>query len=99
MIAGGGTGGHLFPGIAVAEAARRRDPATPILFVGSGRGIEARVVPASGFDLELLPAAPLRGQRVAGKLAALGALGGATVRARALVQRFAPDVVVGLGGY
>ena len=99
MIAGGGTGGHLFPGIAVAEAARRRDPETPILFVGSGRGIEARVVPGSGFDLELLPAAPLRGRRVAGKLAALGALGAATVRARALVARFAPDVVIGLGGY
>ena len=99
MIAGGGTGGHLFPGIAVAEAARRRDPATPLLFVGSGRGIEARVVPGSGFDLELLPGAPLRGRPVAGKLAALGALGAATVRARALVMRFAPDVVIGLGGY
>jgi UDP-N-acetylglucosamine--N-acetylmuramyl-(pentapeptide) pyrophosphoryl-undecaprenol N-acetylglucosamine transferase len=99
MIAGGGTGGHLFPGIAVAEAARRRDPETPILFVGSGRGIEARVVPASGFDLELLAALPLRGGRVTDKLAALGALGAATVRARALVRRFAPDVVIGLGGY
>ena len=74
MIAGGGTGGHLFPGIAVAEAARRRDPMTAILFVGSARGIEARVVPTSGFDLELLPGAPLRGRRVAGKVTALGAL-------------------------
>jgi UDP-N-acetylglucosamine--N-acetylmuramyl-(pentapeptide) pyrophosphoryl-undecaprenol N-acetylglucosamine transferase len=99
MIAGGGTGGHLFPGIAVAEAARRRDPMTAILFVGSARGIEARVVPGSGFDLELLPGAPLRGRRVAGKVAALGALGSGTVRARALVQRFHPDVIVGLGGY
>ena len=99
MIAGGGTGGHLFPGIAVAEAARRRDPMTAILFVGSARGIEARVVPTSGFDLELLPGSPLRGRRVAGKVTALGALGTATVRARALVQRFRPDVVVGLGGY
>jgi UDP-N-acetylglucosamine--N-acetylmuramyl-(pentapeptide) pyrophosphoryl-undecaprenol N-acetylglucosamine transferase len=99
LIAGGGTGGHLFPGIAVAEAARRRDAMSAILFVGSARGIEARVVPTSGFDLELLPGAPLRGRRVAGKVTALGALGAATVRARALVQRFAPDVVVGLGGY
>jgi UDP-N-acetylglucosamine--N-acetylmuramyl-(pentapeptide) pyrophosphoryl-undecaprenol N-acetylglucosamine transferase len=99
MIAGGGTGGHLFPGIAVAEAARRRDPTTPILFVGSARGIEARVVPASGFELALLPATPLRGRRVAGKVAALGALGAATVQGRALVRRFAPDVVIGLGGY
>jgi len=99
MIAGGGTGGHLFPGIAVAEAARRRDSATAILFVGSARGIEARVVPGSGFDLELLPGAPLRGRGLAGKVGALGTLGAGTMRARAVVRRFRPDVVVGLGGY
>jgi UDP-N-acetylglucosamine--N-acetylmuramyl-(pentapeptide) pyrophosphoryl-undecaprenol N-acetylglucosamine transferase len=99
MIAGGGTGGHLFPGIAVAEAARRRDPTTAILFVGSARGIESRIVPTSGFELALLPGAPLRGRKVAAKMSALAALGAATVRARALVRRFAPDVVVGLGGY
>ncbi len=99
MIAGGGTGGHLFPGIAVAEAARRRDPTTAILFVGSARGIEARVVPTSGFDLEILPGAPLRGRGAAAKLGALAALGTATTRARAVVRRFVPDVVVGLGGY
>lgn len=99
MIAGGGTGGHLFPGIAVAEAARRRDPATAIMFVGSARGIEARVVPGSGFELTLLPSAPLRGRGVAGKVGALGALGAGTMQARSLVGRFRPDVVVGLGGY
>ena len=71
LIAGGGTGGHLFPGIAVAEAARRRDAETEILFVGSARGIEARVVPGSGFELALLPGAPLRGRGVAGKVGAL----------------------------
>lgn len=99
MIAGGGTGGHLFPGIAVAEAARRRDSATAILFVGSARGIEKRVVPGNGFDLVLLPGAPLRGRGMAGKVGALGALGAGTMQARALVRRFRPDVVIGLGGY
>jgi UDP-N-acetylglucosamine--N-acetylmuramyl-(pentapeptide) pyrophosphoryl-undecaprenol N-acetylglucosamine transferase len=99
MIAGGGTGGHLFPGIAVADAARRRDSATAVLFVGSARGIEARVVPGSGFDLELLPGAPLRGRGLAGKVGALGTLGAGTMQARAVVRRFRPDVVVGLGGY
>ncbi len=99
MIAGGGTGGHLFPGIAVAEAARRRDAATAIMFVGSARGIEARVVPGSGFELTLLPGAPLRGRGVAGKVGALGALGAGILQARALVRRFRPDVVIGLGGY
>lgn len=99
MIAGGGTGGHLFPGIAVAQALVRRDPAAEVLFVGSERGIEARAVPAAGFALATLPVAPLRGERAADRLRALWALAVATHRARALTARFAPDAVVGLGGY
>ncbi len=99
MIAGGGTGGHLFPGIAVAECARRRDPDATILFVGAERGIEARVVPQSGFALETLPVAPLRGRGLRERLAALGALWSSITRARAVVARFAPDAVIGLGGY
>jgi UDP-N-acetylglucosamine--N-acetylmuramyl-(pentapeptide) pyrophosphoryl-undecaprenol N-acetylglucosamine transferase len=99
MIAGGGTGGHLFPGIAVAEAARRRDPAVAIVFVGSERGIEARVVPASGFSLETLPVTPLRGRGAVDKLATLRALLAGVLRARGVIRRFAPDVLIGLGGY
>lgn len=99
MIAGGGTGGHLFPGIAVAEAARRCDPETAILFVGAERGIEARAVPQSGFALDTLRVGALRGRNVRQRLAALGALGVAIVRARAVVARFTPDAVIGLGGY
>lgn len=99
MLAGGGTGGHLFPGLAVAEAARRRDPATAILFVGSERGIEARVVPQTEFELVRLPIRPLRGRGSREKLAALGALGASVRRARAIVRDFAPDAIVGLGGY
>jgi UDP-N-acetylglucosamine--N-acetylmuramyl-(pentapeptide) pyrophosphoryl-undecaprenol N-acetylglucosamine transferase len=99
MIAGGGTGGHLFPGIAVAEAARRRDPQAAILFVGSERGLEARVLPETGFALETLPIAPLRGRGSRERINALGTLAASVQRARALVRGFAPDVVVGLGGY
>ncbi len=99
MIAGGGTGGHLFPGIAVAEAARRLDPPAEVLFVGSARGIEARVVPELGFALETLPITPLRGQGIGGRAAALRALGAGVLRARRLVESFAPDAVIGLGGY
>jgi UDP-N-acetylglucosamine--N-acetylmuramyl-(pentapeptide) pyrophosphoryl-undecaprenol N-acetylglucosamine transferase len=99
MIAGGGTGGHLFPGLAVAEEARRQDPTGAVLFVGSARGIEARVVPATGLALELLPVAPLRGRGARDRAAALAALVRSVVRARALVRRFAPDAVIGLGGY
>ncbi len=99
MIAGGGTGGHLFPGIAVAEAARRLDPPADVLFVGSARGIEARVVPTLGFALETLPLAPLRGEGLGARAAALRALGAGVLRARRILERFAPDAVIGLGGY
>jgi len=99
MIAGGGTGGHLFPGIAVAEAARRRDPNGAILFVGSERGLETRVVPGAGFDFEALPAAPLRGRGARDRSRAIAGLVASVPRARALVRRFAPDAIVGLGGY
>jgi len=99
MIAGGGTGGHLFPGIAVAEALRRRDGAAAVLFVGSERGIEARVVPQTGFALETLPIAPLRGRGSRDRLSALAALARSVGRARAIGATFVPDVIVGLGGY
>jgi len=99
MIAGGGTGGHLFPGIAVAEALRRREPDAAVLFVGSARGIEARVVPQTGFALETLPIAPLRGRGARDQVAALGALARSLRRARTLCAGFAPDAIVGLGGY
>ena len=99
MIAGGGTGGHLFPGIAVAEALRRRDPAAAVLFVGSARGIEARVVPPTGFALATLPIAPLRGRGSRDQLSALAGLARSVHRARALVGEFAPDTIIGLGGY
>jgi len=99
MIAGGGTGGHLFPGIAVAEAMREREPGVAILFVGSARGIETRVVPQAGFELETLPTAPLRGGGAPERMRALWALASATGRSRRLIAAFAPDAVIGLGGY
>src|SRR5207249_3955356 len=82
MIAGGGTGGHLFPGIAVAEAARRRDPDGAILFVGSERGLEARIVPSAGFALEALPTTPLRGRGARDRVRAIAGLAAGVGRAR-----------------
>lgn len=53
LIAGGGTGGHIFPGIALAEELKRRDASARVLFVGTARGIEATAVPRAGFELAL----------------------------------------------
>ena len=61
MIAGGGTGGHLYPGIAVARELLRRRPDATVTFAGTARGIEARVVPREGFELDLLRSAGLKG--------------------------------------
>src|SRR6185295_18314357 len=61
LIAAGGTGGHLFPGIAVADELKRRDPSVRVVFVGTPRGLESRLVPRAGYELRLLPILPLNG--------------------------------------
>lgn len=99
LIAGGGTGGHLFPGVAVAEELLAREPGAELLFVGTARGIEARVVPELGWDIELIKVSGLK------TVGALGALRGALripaslLQSRRILKRFRPDAVIGVGGY
>ncbi len=99
LIAGGGTGGHVFPMVAVADALRAEASDVEVVFVGTGRGIETRVVPEAGGRLELLDVLPLRGHGLGGFLR--GAWRAMTVlpRARALVKRIDPQVVFSVGGY
>jgi len=96
-IAGGGTGGHLFPGIALAEEIVRQGG--EVLFVGTQRGIEARVVPEQGYELATLDAVGIKGRGFGGLLRGLARLPGAWWQSRAILKRFKPDVVVGVGGY
>ena len=98
LVAGGGTGGHLFPGIAIAEEITRRGGGE-VLFVGTSRGIETRAVPAAGYALETLEVSGLKRMGFAGTLRGLGRLPLAMVRSFAILRRFRPDVVVGVGGY
>ena len=65
VIAGGGTGGHLYPGIAVAHELRSRRPDAEVTFAGTARGIEARVIPREGFELDLLRSSGLKGKSIA----------------------------------
>src|SRR6185436_14528702 len=99
VIAGGGTGGHLYPGIAVARELLRRRPEAQITFAGTARGIEARVVPREGFELEVLRSAGLKGKSIAAlaRGLALVPLGG--FDAWRILSRRTPDVVIGVGGY
>jgi UDP-N-acetylglucosamine--N-acetylmuramyl-(pentapeptide) pyrophosphoryl-undecaprenol N-acetylglucosamine transferase len=97
LIAGGGTGGHLYPGIAVAEEVVARGG--EVLFVGTERGIEARAVPAAGYPLELLKISGLNRVGAAAFARGLGRLPVAFARSLAILRRFKPDVVLGVGGY
>jgi UDP-N-acetylglucosamine--N-acetylmuramyl-(pentapeptide) pyrophosphoryl-undecaprenol N-acetylglucosamine transferase len=99
LIAGGGTGGHLFPGIALAQEVRRRDAEARVLFVGTARGIETRAVPKAGFELALVPVSGLRRMGLLGFVTGLFRLPWALVRAFAVVRRFRPDIAVSVGGY
>jgi undecaprenyldiphospho-muramoylpentapeptide beta-N-acetylglucosaminyltransferase len=100
LIAGGGTGGHLFPGIALAEELITRAPNRhEVLFVGTARGIEAKVVPQSGFRLELIDVAGLKGVGLKRLARGLLRLPGALWRSVGILRQFRPDVVVGVGGY
>jgi UDP-N-acetylglucosamine--N-acetylmuramyl-(pentapeptide) pyrophosphoryl-undecaprenol N-acetylglucosamine transferase len=99
LIAAGGTGGHLYPGFAVADELRRRDAETRVVFVGTPRGLESRIVPATGYPLELLPILPLNGVGLARAALGLLALPRGLLRASALVLRLRPSAVLGVGGY
>ncbi len=99
IVAGGGTGGHLFPGLALIQELRRRHPETAVLFVGTDRGIEARILPARGESLATLDIIGVQEQRARAWMKALSRLPQAGVQALRILGAFRPDVVVGVGGY
>lgn len=99
ILAGGGTGGHLFPGMAVAREFQRRDPSVQILFVGTTQGIEFRVLPKEGFKLETLAVRGIKGRGARGWLEAVYRVPASLWRSLAIVRKFRPDCVIGLGGY
>ena len=99
LFAGGGTGGHVFPMIAVANAVKKLASDVRIVFVGTARGMEGRVVPLHGFELELMDVLPLRGGGIGGfvrgAVRAFGSLGAG----RKLVKKLRPAAVLSVGGY
>jgi len=97
LLAGGGTGGHVYPALAVAEALRARG--WRVSFVGRPDSFEQRIITGRGLPYEPLAAAPMVGRGAAGKLAGLVRLGRSAAAARRLVRRLGADVVIGTGGY
>ncbi len=99
LIAAGGTGGHIYPGIAVANEVMRRDETSEVLFVGTARGLEKRIVPENGFQLSLINSAGLKNVGLMGKIKGLSVLPRSFFEARRIIRQFRPHVVVGAGGY
>lgn len=99
IISGGGTGGHVFPAISVANALRRIDPATEILFVGAEGRMEMEKVPAAGYKIVGLPVAGFYRSLTPKNLVVLWKLLTSLFKARRIISDFNPDVVVGVGGY
>lgn len=99
LIAAGGTGGHIFPGIAVAKEIMRRDESSEVLFVGTTRGLETKIVPDNGFQLSLIDSVGLKNVGFIRKLKGLAIMPKSFLEARKLLKEFKPNVVVGAGGY
>ena len=106
LIAAGGTGGHIFPALAVAEELvqraspdEREDVTRSIVFIGTNRGLESRLIPAAGFSLRTVAAAGLKGIRGWKRIANLLVLPRSAYEAAKVLGSFRPDVVVGVGGY
>ena len=97
LLMAGGTGGHIFPALAVATRLRSRG--WRVIWLGTRRGLESRLVPPHGIDIEWLSVAGLRGKGLPGLLAALPRLALAVFQAVRAVRRRRPDVVVGFGGF
>src|SRR4051812_14441249 len=99
VIAGGGTGGHLYPGIAVARELMTRRADAVITFAGTARGIESRVVPREGFALDLIHSGGLKGKSVADRLRGALLVPVGLVDAWRILSRRRPQLVLGVGGY
>ncbi len=99
LVAAGGTGGHLYPALAVAERFQELVEEPQVTFVGTERGLESRIVPKAGFPLEFVRARPLRGGSWFGKLKGLWGLVQGMRDSRKLLKRLKPSVVMGVGAY
>lgn len=99
VIAGGGTGGHLYPGVAVARELLRQVPDAQVTFAGTARGIEARVLPQEQFELDLLRSAGLKRTSPTALVRGLALVPLGLVDAWRIISRRSPDLVIGVGGY
>lgn len=99
LISGGGTGGHIFPALSIANALRRRDPDTKILFVGAEGRMEMERVPAAGYEIVGLPVCGFNRKKLLSNIKVLFKLMKSMRCARKVLADFRPDIAIGVGGY
>lgn len=99
IIAGGGTGGHLFPAMAIADAVQELEPRSEVLFIGTRHGIESRILPELGLPVKFISTRGIRKTGILNRLYALVELPWALIQSVRIIQSFQPDVVLGVGGY
>jgi UDP-N-acetylglucosamine--N-acetylmuramyl-(pentapeptide) pyrophosphoryl-undecaprenol N-acetylglucosamine transferase len=99
IIAGGGTGGHLFPALAIARAVKAEDPNSSILFVGTRQGIEARIIPETEFPIHFITARGIRRTGAASTLRAIVEIPFGVMQSIRVIREFRPNIVLGVGGY
>ncbi len=99
IFTGGGTGGHIYPALAVARTVQKMDPAAAILFLGAAGGMEEKIVPGAGFQLETLPVEGFSRQKLLRGLRTAQLLARSCLQARKTMERFRPDVIFGTGGF
>ncbi|HPQ80778.1 MAG TPA: glycosyltransferase, partial [bacterium] len=99
MIAAGGTGGHVYPGIAIAEELKRRAPNADIVFAGTGRGLEAKILPPLGWRVRFIKSASIKDRFGVRRLLAYARIPISVMRAACLLMKEKPSLLVSVGGY
>ena len=99
IIAGGGTGGHVYPGIAVAKEIMRRNSQAEVLFIGTEKGLESKVIPQEGFQLQTITISGVKGIRGLRRLGSLLKIPVSVWESFRIISRFKPRLVIGVGGY
>jgi len=99
IISGGGTGGHIFPALSIADAIKEREPDAEILFIGANGRMEMERVPAAGYKIEGLDVSGFDRSNLFRNISVLFKLGKALLKARKIIHKFNPDAVIGVGGY
>jgi UDP-N-acetylglucosamine--N-acetylmuramyl-(pentapeptide) pyrophosphoryl-undecaprenol N-acetylglucosamine transferase len=99
VIAGGGTGGHIYPGIAIARAVQKLDPSVEVHFVGTARGMESKIVPREGFPLHLIESGQLNVQSKLQKIKTILRMPIGIWQSWRLLMQLRPMYVIGVGGY